>query len=157
MGATREVAPVKHPAVRVVLALVALAVLGVVGFRVFEHFEQGGIKKDAGRACGDLDTPTGSATVPAALSLPLGQKLLRVQTQGKTAVVFASVQGGRDDILSVRESVLTSLKGQGYTVKGTDQEPGIEAEAELEGTASGTLRVKPLCTDRLEIRYKMEG
>lgn len=147
----------RNPVVRVALALVVLAVLAVVGFRVFEHFDQAGIKKDATRACGDLDTPTGGATVPARLTLPAGQKLLRVQTQGKTTVVFTSAAGGRDDILSVRESVLTALKSQGYTVKGTDQEPGIEAEAELEGTAAGTLRVKPLCTDRLEIRYKIEG
>ena len=34
---------------------------------------------------------------------------------------------------------------------------GYEAEAELSGIVDGTIRVKPLCTDRLEVRYKLEG
>lgn len=149
----------KNPAVRVLIIVVVLAVLAVVGFRVFEHFEQGGIKQDAGRACGGLDTPaaSASASLPPGLTLPAGQKVLRVQTQGKTTVVTASTAGNRTDILPVRDAILTALRGQGFTVKGTDQEPGIEAEAQIAGTATGTVRVKPLCTDRLEVRYKIEG
>ena len=108
------------------------------------------------KPCGALDTPTGEGALPAALTLPEGQKLLRVQKQGRTAVAFASRPGTRQDLVDVRDAVLEELKKQGFTVVGTDQEPGAEAEAELTGKADGTIRVTPLCEGRLEVRYKIE-
>ena len=146
----------KKPVVALVVVL-ALAAAGGIGFALFERHERSGIAAKAEEPCGTLDTPEAGATLPAVLKLPADQKLLRVQTQGKTTVAFASTAGGRDDIVAVRDRVLDLLKGSGFTVKGTDQEPGYEAEAELGGVVDGTIRVKPLCTGRLEIRYKVEG
>lgn len=142
---------------RVVVAVVVLALLGGLGFYLFERNERSGIASKASEPCATLDTPESGATLPTGLALPPGQKLLRVQTQGKTSVAFASTAGGRDDIVKVRDDVLTLLKAAGFTVKGTDQEPGYEAEAEVSGPAEGTVRVKPLCEGRLEVRYKIEG
>ncbi|MCW2498475.1 MAG: hypothetical protein JWN87_151 [Frankiales bacterium] len=143
--------------VKVLMALVALGALAVGGFAAFEHFDQAEVKKSAHRGCATLDVPTGTPTLPAGLTLPSDQKLLRVDSQGKTVVVFASTAGTLDDVVKVRDAVLDALTGQGYTKGGTDQEPGIEAEGEFAGKAEGTIKVKPLCTDRLEVRYKING
>jgi hypothetical protein len=148
---------VHKPVVRALIGVVGLAVLAVVGFAVFEHFDRAGIKKAAGRGCASLDTPSAGANPPAGFVLPSGQKLLRVQKQGKTTLVVASAEGTREDIVLVRDGVVSALKGQGFTVKKTDQEPGFEAEAQLGGKGGGSLRVKPLCTGRLEVRYTLEG
>lgn len=103
------------------------------------------------------DTPVGAAPLPSGLTLPPDQKLLRVAKQGKTSVVFASTDGGPDDLVAIRDRVLGQLAASGSTVVGTDQEPGAEAEAEVGGTFDGTLRVTPLCAGRVEVRYKVEG
>ena len=142
--------------VKVVIAVVVVGVVAGLGFFLFERHERSGIAADANQDCGTLDTPAAGVAVPAGLTLPPDQKLLRVQTQGRTTVAFTSTAGGRDDIVAVRDRVLDLLKGRGFKVTGTDQEPGYEAEAELSGVVDGTLRVKPLCTGRLEIRYKIE-
>mgnify|MGYP003296805668 CR=1 FL=1 len=147
----------KSSVIKALVAVVVLAMLGGLGFFLFERHERSGIAAKASEPCGTLDTPESGATLPVGLALPTGQKLLRVQKQGKTTVAFASTAGGRDDIVRVRDEVLDLLKASGFTVKGTDQEPGYEAEAELSGVVDGTIRVKPLCTDRLEVRYKIEG
>jgi hypothetical protein len=150
---------VKTPA-KALIAVVVLALLGFGGFRVFEHFEQGEVKKLAKRACGTLDTPTGSPTVPAGLTLGPGEKLLRVQTQGKTTAVYVSTAGAIGDVVKVRDAVLASLASQGYAKKGSDQEPGVEADGEFGAKGAitgGTIKVKPLCTNRLEVRYKLNG
>lgn len=141
----------------VVVGLLVVVAVGGVGFAVFEHFDRAALAKDAGRACGGLDTPTGGLTLPAGLTLPVGQRLLRVQTQGRTTVATASTAGNPGDIVRVRDRVLAALEKQGYRVTRTDQEPGYEAEAQLAGTAGGSLRVRPLCSGRLEIRYRIEG
>jgi hypothetical protein len=142
---------------KVVAGIVVVAALVGLGFYLFERHERSGIAAKAEEPCGTLDTPAAGATLPAGLALPADQKLLRVQTQGKTTVAFTSTAGGRDDIVATRDRVLDLLKTRGFTVKGTDQEPGYEAEAELSGVVEGTIRVKPLCTGRLEIRYKIEA
>ncbi len=143
--------------VKVVAGLVIVAAIAGLGFWLFERHERSGIAAKAEEPCGTLDTPESGASLPVGLTLPAEQKLLRVQTQGKTTVAFTSTAGGRDDIVEVRDRVLDLLKTRGFTVKGTDQEPGYEAEAELTGIVDGTIRVKPLCTGRLEIRYKIEA
>jgi hypothetical protein len=143
--------------VRILAGIAAVAAVAVVGFLVVEKADRAGIKKDAGRGCGGLDTATPGATLPPALDLPSGQKLLRVQEQGRTTVAVASAEGTRDDIVLVRDGIASALRGQGFTIPKTDQEPGFEAEAQLGGKATGSLRVKPLCTGRLEIRYTLAG
>lgn len=145
---------------RLLLGLVGLAVvagLGFGGFAVFEHFDQAGVKKLAKRSCGTLDTPVGTPVLPAGLALLPDQKLLRVETVGRTSAVYVSTAGVIGDVVKVRDAVLASLESQGYTKTGTDQEAGIEAEGQFGGKAEGTVKVKPLCTDRLEVRYKING
>jgi hypothetical protein len=141
--------------VKIVLALVVVVALGFGGFAVFEHFDQAGVKKLAKRDCGSLDVATDAVVLPPGLVLPSGQKLLRVATQGKTVAVYASTAGVLGDVVKVRDSVLDDLAGQGYTKAGTDQEVGIEAEGQFKGKADGSIKVKPLCTGRLEIRYTL--
>jgi hypothetical protein len=136
--------------VKVLMAVVVVAGLGFGGLTALQEDEQG-----EDRSCGTLDTPSGSPVVPAGLTLRPADKLLRVQTQGKTTAVFVSTAD--DDLVKVRDEVLASLVAQGYSKKATDEEPGIEAEAEFGGKGEGTIKVKPLCTDRLEIRYKLNG
>jgi hypothetical protein len=145
---------VKNP-VKIVMALVVVVALGFGGFAVFEHFDQAEVKKLAKRDCTSLDVVTGTPTLPAGLTLPSDEKLLRVESQGKTVAVYASTAGRLDDVVKVRDGVLSALASQGYTKAGTDQEAGIEAEGQFTGKANGTIKVKPLCTDRLEIRYKL--
>ena len=143
----------------VALAVVGVVAAGGVGFAVFEKIERGGLAKKSEQACGDRDDPAPGApsTLPLGLPLTDGEKVLQVVTQGKTTVAFASEPGGRDDIVSVRDRVLADLAKAGYTVVGTDQEPGYEAEAELDGTHPGSLKVSPLCEGLLEVRYKIEA
>lgn len=142
---------------KIVLALLVLGAVAVGGFAVFEHFDQAAVKKQAKRACGTLDTPTGTPVLPSGLVLPDGQKLLRVDAQGKTALVYASTAGGLDDVVRVRNAVLAALASQGYTRTGSDQEPGVEADGEFGGKGDGTIKVKPLCTGRLSVRYTLRG
>ena len=140
---------------RVLLVLLVLGVLVVAGVLGFFAFERHEAKGKAGRACGTLDTPTGSTALPSQLALPEGQKLLSVDTQGKTVIVLASTGGGLGDLEDVRDDVLDALVGQGYTKGSTEAEAKIEAEGQFSGKADGTVRVRPLCDGRLEVRYKL--
>lgn len=141
-----------------VLVVVAVAAAAGGGFAAFEKHERGGLAKKSEQACGDNARPAADAPAELPLGLPLtrGEKVLRVAEQGKTTVAWASEPGGRDDIVEVRDQVLRDLAGAGYTVVGTDQEPGYEAEAELAGTHPGSVKVSPLCEGLLEVRYKIE-
>jgi hypothetical protein len=142
---------------RVLLIVLALAaVVGIVlgGWAIFEHFDRAGKVKDAKKACTGLDVVQGNPTLPAGFTLPDGEKLLSVQTQGKTTVIYASTDGTRDDIVHARDQVTQALTADGYTVTHTDQEPTFEAEATV--TTNGTddtVQVQPLCSGRLRVRY----
>ena len=124
----------RKPAVVALVVVLALIALGGIGFAVFEHHERGGLVAKSERPCDGREKPVagGPASLPLGLPATAGVTLLNVATQGSTTVAF------------------------GYTVEGTDQEPGYEAEAELAGTHEGTLKVSPLCTGLLEVRYKIE-
>jgi hypothetical protein len=142
---------------RVVIVLVALVVIvgiGIGGWAVFEHFDRAGKIKDAGKPCTGLDVVKGTPTAPAGFTLPAGQHLLEVQSQGKTQIIYASTDGSRDDIVSVRDQVTTALKADGYSVTHTDQEPTFEAEATVSKNGTDdTVQVQPLCNGRLRVRY----
>jgi hypothetical protein len=144
-------------AVKVVLALVVVAGLAVGGWAVFEHFEREGVAKKGERACGTLDTPKSGVALPPGVTLPDGLKLLDVVTQGKTVLVVASQEGTRGQVVAVRDSLVQALAAVGFTKKGQDQEPGYEAEAQLGGRADASLKVRPLCQDRLEVRLTLRG
>ena len=143
----------------VVLVVVLLAALGGVGFAVFERFERGELAARSGEPCNGRDQPAGGAPAALPLGLPLteGERVLSVATQGVITVAFAGLPGDRDDIVSTRDRVLADLTSAGYRVVGTDQEPGYEAEAQLDGPHEGTLKVSPLCEGLLEVRYRIDG
>lgn len=141
---------------KVVLPVVVLlAVLGGLGFFLFEKHERAGIAGAATEACSEQAAAGTATSLPLDLPLPDGATVLRTATQGATTIAFASIPGGRDTIVQVRDAVLTDLKGVGYRVDGTDQEPTYEAEAQVSGPHDGSIRVKPLCTGLLEIRYRI--
>jgi len=148
---------VKKPVVALVAVLALLAV-GGIGFALFERHERGGLASKSEQACGGRDVPAAGAPAELPLGLPgtEGETVLSTAEQGRTLVAFAKIAGGRDDIVSTRDRILTDLGTAGYTVVGTDQEPGYEAEAELGGTHEGTLKVSPLCEALLEVRYKID-
>jgi hypothetical protein len=138
------------------VALVAVAVIAIGGWMVFEHFDRAAKIKDAKKACTGLDTQTPGATLPAGFTLPDGQTLLRVQKQGKTSVVYASTAGTRDDLVAIRDKTVEALKAEGYTLKHTDQEPTYEADAAVsKGDVDDSINVRPLCTGKAVIRYTL--
>lgn len=140
---------------KLVLLPLAAVVLGAGGFAGFELVERSEIAGAATEPCDGRTASTASA-LPFGLPLSEGEQVLRVATQGATTVAFATVPGDRDSIVDERDAVLADLERAGYRVTGTDQEPGYEAEAQLAGPHTGTLRVKPLCEGLLEVRYKIE-
>ncbi|HET6817516.1 MAG TPA: hypothetical protein VFH66_09870 [Mycobacteriales bacterium] len=142
---------------RIVIGLVAVVVVvGVVlgGWAVFEHFDRAGKIKDAGKSCVGIDVVHGAPQLPAGFTLPSGQRLLQVQSQGKTQILYASTGGGRNDIVGVRDQVTRALAAAGYRVTHTDQEPTYEAEATVtKNGTDDTVQVQPLCSGRLRVRY----
>ena len=142
--------------VKVVLSLLVVVALAAGGFGVFEYFERHEKVKDASRPCGTLLTPSSSTALPAGLpfTVPSGQTVLDVSSQGKTVIVTVYLSGDRTDLVHLRDQAVQDLKGQGFTASGTDQEPTYEAEGEFSGKAEGTINVQPLCKDYDKIRYK---
>jgi hypothetical protein len=145
----------KRP-IALVVGVVVLALLALIGWRVFEHFDRQDKIKNASKSCASLDSPSGNAAVPGGFTLPAGQKLLKVQTTGKTSVVFASLPGTRADLVSIRDRVAQSLAAAGYQVTGGDQEPTFEADATIsKNGADDTINVRPLCSGRVVVRYTL--
>lgn len=114
----------------------------------------GGTKESADGACGVLPTADPSATLPAGFPSPPGQFLYGPATQGKTHLVVAVV--GTDGFVELRDDLVERLTEAGYTIAGTDQE-AVEAEAEFTGPHEGTIKVQPLCTGYVTVRYKFTG
>lgn len=138
----------------VLVTLVVVVAVAIGGFAVFEHFDHEGKIKDAGKPCGPLDVVKGNPSAPAGFTLPEGQRLLEVQSQGKTQILYASTDGGRNDIVHVRDQVTQALTADGYKVTHTDQEPTYEAEATVtKNGTDDTVQVQPLCSGRLRVRY----
>lgn len=92
---------------------------------------------------------------PADLPITEGLTVYRSDAQGSTTVFFAVADGASTELVDVRDRVTDSLEGAGYEIEGRDQEEGAEAEAEFAGPHSGTVQVRPICTGRLVIRYKL--
>ncbi len=139
--------------------LVAGLAVGGGAFALHERQHRSDLVTTSERACAGRDqaVPGTPAALPLGLPMTAGGKVLQVTSQGRTVISFASLPGRRGDIVQVRDAVLADLRGAGYSVAGTDQEPGYEAEAELAGTHEGTLKVAPLCAGLLQVRYKIDG
>lgn len=103
--------------------------------------------------CTDLPSADARAVLPPDVPAPAGQVLFRTASQGKTVVVFGRLPG--TDVVAVRDQVVTDLRAARYTIESTDQE-AVEAEAFFSGPHTGTLRVRRLCADQLELRWKLE-
>jgi hypothetical protein len=116
-----------------------------------------GESRNADKPCAGLDSPIpGKANPPAGFTLPPGQTLLRVETQGKTSIVFATAPGSRDDLAEIRDAVVAALKPAGYAVTSTDQEPTFEADATItKGDIDDTVNVRPLCAGKVVVRYTL--
>src|SRR4051794_18532674 len=143
--------------IKVLIAVLVVALVGVGGFAVFEYFERHEKVKDAERACGSLTSPAPGVALPSTLkgfSLPSGQTLLEVDTQGKTVVVYTLTSGSRKDLVSLRDKVVSQMKSAGFTAAATDQEPTYEAEGQFSGSLAGTIQVQPQCQGYDRIRYK---
>jgi len=144
----------RKPILIAIIAVVVVVAVALGGWAVFEHFERADKIKNAGKPCGGLDVVTGNPVAPTGFTLPSGQKLLSVQSQGQTKIVYASTGGGRSDIVQVRDQVTQALTSDGYKVTHTDQEPTFEAEATVSKNGTDdTVQVQPLCNGRLRVRY----
>ena len=111
--------------------------------------------KDA-NACGTLPSADPAAAMPAGFPAR-DQVLYEPSTQGKTSIVFGLVK--ESDFVEVRDDYVTKLKTAGWTIDGTDQE-SVEAEAQFSKTApsrTGTIKVQPLCTGYVSVRYKLNS
>jgi hypothetical protein len=138
------------------VGIVVVALVVLLGWRVFEHFDQQDKIKNANKSCASLDTPKGDLTLPSGFTLPSGQKLLNVQTTGKTSVVFASLPGTRADLVAIRDRVEQELVANGYKVTGGDQEPTFEADGVIsKNGVDDTINVRPLCSGKAVIRYTL--
>jgi hypothetical protein len=143
--------------IKVLIAVLVVAVLGVGGFAVFEYFDHHEKVKDAERACGSLTSPTSGVALPSTLkgfTLPSDQTLLEVDSQGKTVVVYTITPGSRKDLVSLRDKVVSQMNALGYKASATDQEPTYEAEGQFTGEVPGTIQVQPQCQGFDRIRYK---
>lgn len=112
-------------------------------------------KKAASNGCKTLPTADPSATLPAGFPAVDGQVLYEPSTQGKTVIVFGLVH--ESSFVEVRDSYVDKLKAGGWTIDGTDQE-SVEAEAQFSKSPplqAGTIKVEPLCTGYVTVRYKL--
>jgi hypothetical protein len=95
-----------------------------------------------------------STQLPSDLPAPSGTAY-DYSNQGKTQVWFYAIDGGPDQLASLRDAYDNTLKGKGYEIEGTDQEEGAEAESEFKGAHEGTTNFKSLCTGKVVLRLKI--
>jgi hypothetical protein len=75
------------------------------------------------------------------------------EPQGKTEQFLAAANGDAGEMEAKRDAAADALVSDGYTLLGTDQEEGAEAEAHLSGPHTVDIQVMPLCAGKLRIRY----
>lgn len=140
-------------------ALAALAALPLLlGVAACSEEDKAGAARVAAAPCPDgLDTARAAEELPPDFPGVSGSRLYRFDSQGKTKIWYATLDGGTDDLVPVRDRIVDGLKSKGYDIEGTDQEQGAEAEAEFKGPHEGTVRTRPLCDGHVEIRYKLES
>ena len=91
----------------------------------------------------DVPAPSASATPYAYFA------------QGATKVWFFVLDGDPDQLVSLRDAYDSTLRARGYEIKGTDQEPGHEAESDFKGAHEGTTNFRALCTGKVNFRLKL--
>jgi hypothetical protein len=131
----------------------ALAVPLVVALAACEN-DAKKAKAKASQQCPRTITQTASTALPNDVPAPNGNAYSST-SQGKTQVWFYAVDGGPDQLKSLRDAYDQQLTGKGYTITHTDQEDGAEAEAEFKGPHEGTTNFRPLCTGKVVLRLKL--
>lgn len=114
-------------------------------------------EKASSTPCGSDFSGTPSKPLPSDVPGPSDQAVYDYNSQGKTQQWFATTSGDRDDIVKVRDDLSDKLKAAGYEIEGSDQEKGIEAEAEFRGAHKGSIQVSVACSGKLRIRYRLES
>jgi hypothetical protein len=114
-------------------------------------------EKNSKTPCGSEFSATASTPLPSDVPGPSDRVVYSYVKQGKTQDWFATTAGTRDDIVSVRDAIKGQLSDAGYKIEGTDQESGIEAEAEFTGPHDGSLQVQVACEGKLRVRYRLES
>jgi len=140
-----------RPRVRFIAA--ALAVPLVVALAACDNDEKKA-KEAASAPCPSNISQTASTPLPSDVPSP-GGTVYDYNSQGKTQFWFAAVDGGPDQLESLRDAYNTTLTGKGYKIEGTDQEDGAEAEAEFSGAHEGTTQFIPLCSGKVRVRIKL--
>jgi len=130
----------------------ALAVPLVIALAACDD-EEKKAKEAASAPCPSNISQTASTPLPSDVPSP-GGTVYDYNTQGKTQIWFVAVDGGPDQLESLRDTYNTTLTGKGYTIKHTDQEHGAEAEAEFSGAHEGTTQFIPLCSGKVRVRIK---
>ncbi len=113
----------------------------------------------ANAPCGSKITPDGSvaAKLPKGFPVLSGWTGTSAVTQGKTTAIHGAVKGTPTQISTLRDTVFTQIRAAGYTVTGSDQEPGFEADGDFKGPNPGNINVKLLCKDYLLVTYTFGG
>jgi hypothetical protein len=140
-------------------ALVAVVVAPTLALALAACGDDGDKKLEAAAVatCGALPTADPSATLPTGFPAVPGQVLYMPASAGKTTVVHGLVTGTANDPTTTRDEVVTLLKAAGYTIDGTDQEAGREADADFSGPNKGSISVHPYCLGHLDIKYTING
>ena len=130
----------------------ALAVPLVIALAACDD-EEKKAKEAASAPCPSNISQTASTPLPSDIPSP-GGTVYDYNSQGKTQFWFVAIDGGPDQLESLRDTYNTTLTGKGYTIKHTDQEDGAEAEAEFSGAHEGTTQFIPLCSGKVRVRIK---
>ena len=109
--------------------------------------------------CGSKITPDSSvaAKLPKGFPVLTGWTGTSAVTQGTTTAIHGAVKATPAQITTLRDTVFTQIKGAGYKVTGSDQEPGFEADGDFTGPHPGNINVKLLCQDYLLVTYTFGG
>ncbi len=132
----------------------AAVLLGLLALTACGSGSPAAPRQDAAAPCTSLPSADPGATLPDGFPQLPDQVLYGQASQGATTIVFGRVEG--DDFEALRDRLAGELEDAGYTLDGTDQE-AVEAEAHFSAPREGSVRVKRLCEDVLEVRYRLSG
>ena len=147
-----------HRGIRGRLTAVGVVVPLIVTLAACGDGDKEKAKKNAGAACPANISQTATTQPPSDVPAPDGaSSAYESESQGATKFWFFAVDGIPDNLSSLRDAYDETLKGEGYDIKGTDQEEGAEAESEFEGPHGGTTQFIPLCQGKVRVRVKLES
>ncbi len=109
----------------------------------------------AGKSCDGLLGPADpAAALPAGIPNPDGATVMSVEVQGATRRYLGRLPG--TDLVVTRDRFRDAFQEAGFTIEGTDQEAGAEADLFFtKGEQEGSVQVAPLCDGHLRIRWRL--